>query len=66
MVTHRHQNFHIIVPEEEDRQTYEINIGFKNMIDALKGKVFKGKYCVAPVWKLRYPDQSLMMIQMEH
>ena len=65
-MTHSFCTFHIIVPEEEDKKTYEINVGFKNMIDVQKGKVFQGKYCVAPVWKLRHPEQSLMLIQMHH
>lgn len=64
--THCHSSFYVIVPEEEDKIDYKLNMQFKNLVDVMKGKMFSGKVCVAPVFKLRYPDQSIMLVQMEH
>jgi len=60
--THCHHNFFLVVPENEDKFEYKLNISFKNYTDVMKNKVFSGKYACAPVMKLRHPTQSIMLV----
>ena len=49
---HCHQNFWVLMPDNVKRDEFEINFCFKNIADVIKGNVFNGKSCVAPVFKL--------------
>ena len=62
---HAHQTFWIYLPDNVRKDEFEMNFCFKNMADVMKGKMFQGRFCVAPVFKLQKPDQSIMLIQME-
>lgn len=51
-MTHCHQTFWVLVPDNMKKEQFNFNFGFKNIADVMKGKVCSGKMCVAPVWKL--------------
>lgn len=63
---HAHQTFWVLIPDTVKREKdFEMNFCFKNIADVMKGKAFSGRSCVAPVFKLQKPDQSIMLIQLE-
>ena len=63
---HLHENFHVLVPEGVKKTEHRFQFKFRNMADVKKGDTYQGPVAVTRVTKLLYPDQTIMLIQMEH
>ena len=51
-MSHCHQTFYVLMPDNVKKEDFDFNFCFKNMADVMKGKVFSGRFCAAPVFKL--------------
>ena len=63
---HCFEGFSIFVPDEVRKDQFEFDFQFRNMADVLKGAMYQGGICVAPVFKMQFPDQVIMLVQLEH
>lgn len=65
-ITHCHEKFEVYIPDGIRMDQMKFTAKFTNITDVKKGEMYQSHVCVAPVNKMRFPDQVIMLIQLEH
>ena len=61
-MSHCHETFEVFVPEEVRKDQFEFVPKFTNLADVKKGQMYQGLVAVAPVRKMQFPDQIIMLV----